>query len=174
MLLCRRIHTRKRASDCDLEKAEGRLPRTKTFPSRLPKRRNRFLRQIEYSAIKGESARRHAPSQREDNNMKKLMAAGLALSAVVAASGKANAYLNYPWCIIGDTRGIDCVFVSREQCATDGRNRGFGGQCIRNPFYNPALPSVVPSASPARKPSAVVEGETPVKRVEPGRRKSQR
>lgn len=110
--------------------------------------------------------------QGEDNNMKKLMAAGLALSAVVAASGKANAYINYPWCIVGDTRGLDCVFASREQCARDGRNRGFGGQCIQNPFYNPALPSVVPSASPVRKPSSVVEGESPVKRAGPGRRKS--
>jgi hypothetical protein len=28
-----------------------------------------------------------------------------------------NAEINYPWCIMGDTRG---------------RNRGFGGQCIEN------------------------------------------
>lgn len=75
--------------------------------------------------------------------MRKLITAGLALSAVVAASGKASAYLNYPWCIVGDTRGIDCVFMSREQCSMDGRNRGFGGQCAKNPFYNPALPTVV-------------------------------
>jgi Protein of unknown function (DUF3551) len=74
--------------------------------------------------------------------MKKLMTAGFALAAVLAASGKAHA-LNYPWCIIGDFRGIDCVFSSREQCAQDGRNRGFGGQCIQNPFYNPG-PSAVP------------------------------
>jgi hypothetical protein len=78
--------------------------------------------------------------------MKKLIAAGLALSALFAAPGKVHAYVNYPWCLVGDTRGMDCVFSNREQCAVDGRSRGFGGQCIRNPSYNPALPSVVPGA----------------------------
>jgi hypothetical protein len=76
--------------------------------------------------------------------MKTLITAGLALSAVFAASGKVHAYVSYPWCIIGDTRGLDCVFSSREQCAQDGRNRGFGGQCIQNPAYH-AAPSAVPS-----------------------------
>jgi Protein of unknown function (DUF3551) len=71
--------------------------------------------------------------------MRKLMTAGLALSAVFAASGQVHAALNYPWCVIGETRGVECVFSSREQCAQDGRNRGFGGQCIKNQFYNPAL-----------------------------------
>jgi hypothetical protein len=75
--------------------------------------------------------------------MKALMTAGLALSAMFAASGNVRAYVSYPWCIIGDTRGIECVFSSREQCAQDGRNRGFGGQCMQNPFYN-AAPSAVP------------------------------
>jgi hypothetical protein len=106
---------------------------------------------------------------REDNNMKKSMVAGSALLAVVAASGKANAYVNYPWCIIGDTRAVDCVFTSREQCAVDGRNRGFGGQCIENPFYNPALPSVVTGSLP-RNASAVPGEEGPKQR----RRKSRR
>lgn len=71
--------------------------------------------------------------------MRKLIIAGLALSAVFAACGGVHAAVNYPWCIIGDARGVDCVFASRQQCAQDGRNRGFGGQCIRNQFYNPAL-----------------------------------
>ena len=102
--------------------------------------------------------------------MKKSMVAGLALSAVVAATGKANAYTNYPWCIIGDTRGIDCLFMSREQCAADGRNRGFGGQCIENPFYNPALPAVVAQGSPARSASPVTGEEGPKR----SRRKSRR
>jgi hypothetical protein len=44
---------------------------------------------------------------------------------------------------MGDTRGVDCVFATKEQCAQDGRGRGFGTQCIRNPSYNPALGSVV-------------------------------
>jgi Protein of unknown function (DUF3551) len=97
---------------------------------------------------------------REENDMKKLITTGLALSAVLTASlGDVHAYVNYPWCIIGDSRGIDCVFSSREQCSVDGRNRGFGGQCIQNPFYNPALPSVVPG---------------PVKKTDQDRQKSQR
>jgi hypothetical protein len=99
--------------------------------------------------------------------MKKSMVAGSALLAVVAASGKANAYVNYPWCIIGDTRAVDCVFTSREQCALDGRNRGFGGQCIKNPFYNPALPPVV-MGSPPQRASQVTGEEGPTQR----RRKS--
>ena len=74
--------------------------------------------------------------------MKKVMTAAFALSALFAASGKAHAEVNYPWCIIGNTRAVDCYFSSREQCAQDGRNRGFGGQCIQNPFYKPGLPTV--------------------------------
>jgi len=67
--------------------------------------------------------------------MKKVMTAAFALSALFAASGKVHAYVSYPWCLMGDTRGYECVFSSREQCAQDGRNRGFGGQCIQNPAY---------------------------------------
>jgi hypothetical protein len=74
--------------------------------------------------------------------MKKLMTAGLVLSALFAASGKVRAELNYPWCLMGDTRGYECVFSSHEQCAQDGRNRGFGGQCIPNPAYKPGAPTV--------------------------------
>jgi hypothetical protein len=77
------------------------------------------------------------------DNMKKLIIAALALSAVLATLGKVQAYVNYPWCAMGDTRGIDCVFTTKEQCAQDGRGRGFGTQCIRNPSYNPSLGSVV-------------------------------
>jgi hypothetical protein len=66
--------------------------------------------------------------------MRKSVIAGLALWAALAAfAGKARADVNYPWCIMGDTRGFECVFSSREQCMQDGRNRGFGGQCIQNP-----------------------------------------
>jgi hypothetical protein len=75
--------------------------------------------------------------------MRKLMIAGLTLSAVFAASGQARAYVNYPWCVAGETRGMECVFSTKEQCAQDGRGRGFGTQCIQNPSYNPALGSVV-------------------------------
>jgi Protein of unknown function (DUF3551) len=85
---------------------------------------------------------------REDRDMKKLMTAGFALTVVFAASGKVHAYVDYPWCIRGDTRGFDCYFSSREQCVQDGRNRGFGGQCVENPFYNPGPPTV---AAPVKK-----------------------
>jgi Protein of unknown function (DUF3551) len=77
--------------------------------------------------------------------MKKLMTAGLSLSAMLTALGEVHAYVNYPWCIIGNTRAVDCYFSSREQCAQDGRNRGFGGQCIKNPYYDPKKPPVVDS-----------------------------
>jgi hypothetical protein len=73
--------------------------------------------------------------------MKKLIIAGLALSAVLATPGEVHAYVNYPWRLHGNT--IECVFSSKEQCAADGRGRGFGGWCIQNPFYNPALGPVV-------------------------------
>jgi hypothetical protein len=81
--------------------------------------------------------------------MRKSLIAGLALCAALAAfgGGKAQAYVNYPWCIIGDTRAVDCVFSSREQCAQDGRNRGFGGQCMQNPFYHPTMGRVIERAS---------------------------
>jgi hypothetical protein len=75
--------------------------------------------------------------------MTKSVIAGLALWATFAAfAGKAHAEVNYPWCLMGDTRGYECVFSSREQCMQDGRNRGFGGQCIQNPYYKPGKPTV--------------------------------
>jgi hypothetical protein len=92
-----------------------------------------------------DARRRSAQYDKGGQQMKKLMTAGLSLSAMLAALGQVNAYVNYPWCIIGDHRGIDCVFSSREQCAQDGRNRGFGGQCIKNPYYDPKQGSVVGS-----------------------------
>ena len=77
--------------------------------------------------------------------MKKLVTAVLSLSAVLTALGEVKAYVNYPWCIIGDTRGIDCVFSTQQQCTMDGRNRGFGSQCIKNPHYDPKKAPVVSS-----------------------------
>jgi hypothetical protein len=74
--------------------------------------------------------------------MKKVMTTAFALSALFAASGKVHAEVNYPWCLLGDARGYECYFSSREQCAQDGRNRGFGGQCIQNPAYKPGVPTV--------------------------------
>jgi hypothetical protein len=75
--------------------------------------------------------------------MRKSVIAGLVLWTALAASAeKTHADVNYPWCIMGDTRGFECVFSSREQCMQDGRNRGFGGQCIQNPAYKPGAPTV--------------------------------
>ena len=79
------------------------------------------------------------------DNMKKLITAGLSLSAAFTTLEEAHAYLNYPWCIVGDTRGIDCVFSTEEQCKTDGRNRGFGSQCVKNPNYDPRKGPVIDS-----------------------------
>jgi hypothetical protein len=74
--------------------------------------------------------------------MRKLMTAAFALSALFATSGKVHAEVNYPWCIIGDMRTVECYFSSREQCMQDGRNRGFGSQCMPNPFYKPGAPTI--------------------------------
>jgi hypothetical protein len=38
---------------------------------------------------------------------------GLILAAAIAAAEKAQAYINYPWCINGDARGIDCSYRSK-------------------------------------------------------------
>lgn len=75
--------------------------------------------------------------------MQKSVIAGLALWTLCAVvAGKVHAYVDYPWCVMGETRGFECVFSSREQCMQDGRNRGFGGQCIQNPAYKAGLPAV--------------------------------
>ena len=85
--------------------------------------------------------------------MKKLIIAVLALAASFAAAQQSHAYVSYPWCVHGDARGLECVFTSKEQCAQDGRNRGFGGQCLANPFYKPNQGPVSGAASvKKRKP----------------------
>jgi Protein of unknown function (DUF3551) len=68
--------------------------------------------------------------------MRKPIIAGLAMLGATLSS-EVHAYVNYPWCAVGDTRGMDCVFSTKEQCAADGRGRGFGTQCGPNPAYNP-------------------------------------
>jgi hypothetical protein len=79
------------------------------------------------------------PNHKGGDHMKKLITAGLALSAVFAALGEVRAAVNYPWCVVGETRGTECVFTTKEQCAASGRGQGFGSQCRQNPNYNPAL-----------------------------------
>jgi hypothetical protein len=100
--------------------------------------------------------------------MKKIMTAAFALSALFVASGRVHADVNYPWCIIGNTRAVDCYFSSREQCAQDGRNRGFGGQCIQNPFYKPGKPTVSGEkrTETARPSQAVSGGGAPIRNGE--------
>jgi Protein of unknown function (DUF3551) len=80
--------------------------------------------------------------------MRKLIIAGLILGAGLTVFGRhAQAYLNYPWCTAGDSRGWDCHFSTREQCAMDGGNRGFGSQCIQNPNYDPTKGPIVESSA---------------------------
>jgi hypothetical protein len=96
--------------------------------------------------------------------MRKSIIAGLALwAAFVAFAGKVQADVNYPWCVMGETRGFECVFSSREQCAQDGRNRGFGGQCIQNPAYKPGAPTALQTSRPSRAVSAAQSTCTGVK-----------
>jgi hypothetical protein len=81
--------------------------------------------------------------------MQKSIIAGLILGAgLTAFGGQAQAYVNYPWCIQGEGRGFECSFSTREQCAMDGRNRGFGGLCRQNLYYNPRKgPVIEPTAA---------------------------
>jgi Protein of unknown function (DUF3551) len=78
------------------------------------------------------------------------MTARIRAICVVRVSGKAHAEANYPWCIMEDTRGFECVFASREQCMQDARNRGIWGQCIRNPAYKPREATVSQAARPSQ------------------------
>jgi hypothetical protein len=83
--------------------------------------------------------------------MQKSMIAGLMFGAgLTVFGGQAQAYTNYPWCVHGDSRGLECVFANREQCAMDGRNRGFGGQCVQNPYFDPTKGPVIYSAADKR------------------------
>jgi hypothetical protein len=81
--------------------------------------------------------------------MQKSIIAGLVLGAgLTTFGGQAHAYVNYPWCVHGDGRGLECAFSTRDQCAMDGRNRGFGGQCVQNPYYDPRKgPVIEPTAA---------------------------
>jgi Protein of unknown function (DUF3551) len=80
--------------------------------------------------------------------MRRIMIAALAVSAVTVSVERSQAYVNYPWCIVGESRGLDCYFSTREQCMQDGRNRGFGSQCIRNPGYDPRQGPVTTGVAP--------------------------
>jgi Protein of unknown function (DUF3551) len=73
--------------------------------------------------------------------MTKLSVAGLALAASFGALEEAHGHGNYPWCIVGYHRSVDCSFSSRDQCAVAAVNLGVVRRCLQNPFYNPALPA---------------------------------
>jgi hypothetical protein len=97
--------------------------------------------------------------------MKKVITGAFALSALFAAFvGKTHADVNYPWCIIGNTRAVDCYFSRREQCAQDGRNRGFGGQCIQNPYYKPGRPPTVSGSRAAPQTARPSQAAAPPRR----------
>src|SRR5512136_2014030 len=113
--------------------------------------------------------------------MRKSITSGLTLlAAMTAFAGDVQAYVNYPWCAIGESRGTDCVFASKEQCAADGRGRGFGGQCIQNPSYDPRQGSVIPSGNRLNSlgrplhnpPEGPIIGGAQGKAPDQGRRKS--
>jgi len=116
--------------------------------------------------------------------MRNSITAGLTLlSAMAAFTGDVHAYVNYPWCAVGESRGMDCVFATREQCAADGRGRGFGGQCRQNPDYDPKKGPIIesqnklnslgrPIYNPAERRSIEgAQGKAPdqVRRKSPGR-----
>ena len=65
--------------------------------------------------------------------MKKLMGAGLALSAVFAVWGQAHAYVNYPWCVHGESRGTECVIAVRRNALLAGGGRGLAPSASRIP-----------------------------------------
>jgi Protein of unknown function (DUF3551) len=69
--------------------------------------------------------------------MRKLLFAGSALSAVFVGWAAEVRAVEYPWCVIGERRSMECVFSTREQCVADS-SRGFGGGCLQNPFYHGA------------------------------------
>jgi hypothetical protein len=69
--------------------------------------------------------------------MRKSLIAGLALCATLTGfAGKAQAYVNCPWCMIGDTRAVDCVFSSREQCS-GSEESGFWRPVHAEPLLRP-------------------------------------
>jgi hypothetical protein len=70
--------------------------------------------------------------------MKKLIAAGLVLSPVfIALIGEVHAYANYPWCIIGYRRGVDCYFRSRSNALQRGGNSALAAGAYKIPFTIP-------------------------------------
>jgi hypothetical protein len=59
--------------------------------------------------------------------MKRLAAAGLVLFAMfIALMGEVNALANYPWCILGYHRGVDCYFSTRDAGAMRCRREKYG------------------------------------------------
>jgi hypothetical protein len=85
--------------------------------------------------------------------MRKLMTAGLAISAVFTALGEAGAYVDYPWCTITGGGSRQCTFSSREDCVGNS-SRGFGSLCMENPYYRGAPQAAVGQAVRAKSSAA--------------------
>jgi hypothetical protein len=85
--------------------------------------------------------------RRWHKNMRKaVIIFGLALlGAITALPSGSHAQ---PWCAVGGPRGMDCDFSTREQCTTEGRWRGVGARCVRNP-------SLLPKAQLATRRSGI-------------------
>jgi hypothetical protein len=105
--------------------------------------------------------------------MRKSIIAGLTwFAAVMSFAGQGHAYVNQPGCVAGDAGRADCR-TSLDRCVVDGKNRGFGGPCIRNAFDDPAKGPVIDLASlkdsrsvrhvrsKRKQPSRVVETPEP-------------
>ena len=60
-----------------------------------------FVDETSSDIMSGRFPTKKRRTTREDKNMKKVMTAAFALSALFAASGKVHAEVNYPWCIMG-------------------------------------------------------------------------
>jgi hypothetical protein len=73
---------------------------------------------------------------------KEVAIAGLALWAALAAfAGKAQAYIDYPWCVIGDTRASIGCLPSREHAPWTGGTGG--GSASETPSSSPASGRIV-------------------------------
>ena len=72
-----------------------------------------------------------------EDQMKQFITAGLTLAAICSGCGNSLAYINYPWCVFGESRGTDCSYRSKEECTHSGRSRGFGVSAAKIPATIP-------------------------------------
>ena len=72
-----------------------------------------------------------------EDQMKQFITAGLTLAAICSGCGNSLAYINYPWCVFGESRGTDCSYRSKEECTHSGRSRGSGVSAAKIPATIP-------------------------------------